>query len=78
MPPALTPVLCPLPTDAGFLTILVQDPEVPGLEFLEGGAWHLIKPIPGALTINVGDQAQVRAHFVRCACSHCMQGFAGQ
>ncbi|GAB4820061.1 hypothetical protein N2152v2_007107 [Parachlorella kessleri] len=46
-------------TDAGFLTILVQDPEVPGLEFFKEGRWHLVTPIRGALTINVGDQAQV-------------------
>ncbi|KAL4448553.1 hypothetical protein ABPG75_005772 [Micractinium tetrahymenae] len=46
-------------TDAGFLTILVQD-EVPGLQTLDsGGQWQLVQPIPGALTINVGDQCQV-------------------
>ncbi|KAI3436008.1 hypothetical protein D9Q98_002065 [Chlorella vulgaris] len=46
-------------TDAGFLTILVQD-EVAGLEALAAdGTWHLVRPIDGALTINVGDLAQV-------------------
>jgi isopenicillin N synthase-like dioxygenase len=41
--------------DAGFLTILVQD-EVAGLEALAAdGTWHLVRPIDGALTINVGD-----------------------
>lgn len=46
-------------TDAGFLTILVQD-DVPGLQMLDSsGQWQLVEPIPGALTINVGDQCQV-------------------
>ena len=47
-------------TDAGFLTILAQD-AVPGLEVeaAGGGGWVLVDPIPGALTVNVGDQCQV-------------------
>jgi isopenicillin N synthase-like dioxygenase len=45
-------------TDAGFLTILLQDNE-PGLEVLHGGLWVPVNPVPGALTINVGDMAQV-------------------
>lgn len=46
-------------TDAGFLTILIQD-EVAGLQMLsKSGEWRTVKPIPGALTINVGDMCQV-------------------
>ena len=45
-------------TDAGFLTILLQD-EVPGLQVLHQGEWQSVRPIPGALTINVGDMCQV-------------------
>lgn len=45
-------------TDAGALTILMQD-EHPGLEVLRGGRWHLVRPVPGALTINIGDIVQV-------------------
>lgn len=45
-------------TDAGFLTILVQG-EVAGLEMEHAGEWRLVEPIPGALTINVGDMCQV-------------------
>ncbi|EFN50719.1 hypothetical protein CHLNCDRAFT_10090, partial [Chlorella variabilis] len=45
--------------DAGFLTVLVQD-DVPGLQVQAAdGRWQLVQPIPGALTINVGDQCQV-------------------
>eukprot|EP00887_Chlorella_sp_A99_P004141 scaffold23.g4141.t1 len=47
-----------IPPDAGFLTILVQG-EVAGLEMEHAGEWRLVEPIPGALTINVGDMCQV-------------------
>jgi isopenicillin N synthase-like dioxygenase len=45
-------------TDAGFLTILLQD-EVAGLEVRHQGSWLPVRPVPGALTINVGDMCQV-------------------
>jgi isopenicillin N synthase-like dioxygenase len=45
-------------TDSGALTILLQD-EHPGLEVLRNGRWHLVKPVAGALVINIGDIVQV-------------------
>lgn len=45
-------------TDAGALTVLLQD-DVPGLQVFRRGAWHLIEPLPGTLTVNVGDIVQV-------------------
>jgi isopenicillin N synthase-like dioxygenase len=45
-------------TDAGFLTIVLQD-SVPGLEVAVDGVWRPVPPLPGALTVNVGDMAQV-------------------
>lgn len=45
-------------TDAGALTLLLQDRE-PGLEVYHGGEWHLVEPLAGALVINVGDIVQV-------------------
>ena len=45
-------------TDAGALTILLQDDQ-PGLEVLRDGTWHLVQAVPGALVINIGDIAQV-------------------
>ena len=45
-------------TDAGALTILLQDHE-PGLEVYNGRAWHLIRPMNNALTVNIGDIIQV-------------------
>ena len=59
-PPCPSPSpLSPRRADAGCLTILRQDPAVWGLEFFKDGEWHAVKPEPDALTINVGDQAQV-------------------
>jgi isopenicillin N synthase-like dioxygenase len=45
-------------TDAGALTILLQDDQ-PGLEVFREGEWHLVAPKRGALVVNVGDVAQV-------------------
>ena len=45
-------------TDAGALTILLQDDQ-PGLEVLRDGSWHLVETVPGALVINIGDIVQV-------------------
>ncbi len=45
-------------TDAGALTILLQD-EVSGLQVLRDGLWHDVAPVAGALTINIGDLVQV-------------------
>lgn len=65
-------------TDAGFLTILVQD-EVPGLQMLDSeGRWQLVEPIPGALTINVGDQAQVLSNDRYKAPLHRVQASRGR
>ncbi len=45
-------------TDAGALTILDQA-DVPGLQVLHDGVWHLVPPEPGTFTINIGDVVQV-------------------
>ena len=57
-------------TDAGALTVLLQDPNpavTSGLEVYSGskqdagdGRWVPVTPVPGALTINTGDMLQVR------------------
>lgn len=45
-------------TDAGALTLLLQDAE-PGLEVYRDGHWYLVEPVRGALVVNVGDIVQV-------------------
>ncbi|MEM8903625.1 MAG: 2-oxoglutarate and iron-dependent oxygenase domain-containing protein [Actinomycetota bacterium] len=42
-------------TDYGIVTVLWADP-VPGLEILDGtGRWHPVRPVDGALLVNLGD-----------------------
>ncbi len=55
--PAAGPLGISRHTDAGGLTILLQD-EVAGLQAFHEG-WHDVKPLKGALTINIGDMMQV-------------------
>jgi len=45
-------------TDAGALTILIQDDQ-PGLEVQRDGRWHLVQPRQDALVVNLGDIVQV-------------------
>jgi isopenicillin N synthase-like dioxygenase len=50
-------------TDAGFLTVLLQDETTHSLQVSSPGGdedeWITIHPVPGALTINTGDMAAV-------------------
>ena len=45
-------------TDAGALTVLLQD-EQPGLQVQRDGRWRTVEPRRGALVINIGDIIQV-------------------
>ena len=45
-------------TDAGAVTVLLQDDQ-PGLQVLHDGGWSNVTPVPGTLTINIGDVVQV-------------------
>lgn len=45
-------------TDPGLLTVLLQD-EVGGLQVKHDGKWVRVKPVPGALVINIGDLLQL-------------------
>lgn len=49
----------PAHTDPNVLTILLQDPNVAGLQVLEDGRWIAVRPLPNALVVNVADQLQV-------------------
>jgi isopenicillin N synthase-like dioxygenase len=45
-------------TDAGALTVLLQD-EQPGLQVLRDGDWYTVQPRSDAFVINIGDIVQV-------------------
>ncbi|KAF2285233.1 hypothetical protein GH714_006968 [Hevea brasiliensis] len=45
-------------TDPGVLTLLLQD-QIGGLQVKHGEEWVEVKPIPGALVINIGDILQI-------------------
>ena len=45
-------------TDAGILTILLQD-DIGGLQVHHSGNWINVNPVKGALVVNIGDMVQV-------------------
>jgi len=45
-------------TDAGALTLLLQDSQ-PGLQVYRNGGWHIVEPRQDAIVINIGDMVQV-------------------
>jgi isopenicillin N synthase-like dioxygenase len=63
-------------TDAGALTILFQDAQ-PGLEVFRKDHWHLVRPVPGALVVNIGDIVQVWSNDRYRAALHRVQASAG-
>jgi isopenicillin N synthase-like dioxygenase len=56
-------------TDAGALTVLWQD-EHAGLQVQRGERLVLIEPVPGALTVNLGDMLQVWSNDRYCSPVH--------
>ncbi|XP_057510911.1 S-norcoclaurine synthase 1-like [Actinidia eriantha] len=46
-------------SDATGLTLLIQVNEVQGLQIKKNGKWVPIKPIPGAIIINIGDVLEI-------------------
>ncbi|KAL8236970.1 hypothetical protein R6Q59_018051 [Mikania micrantha] len=51
-------------SDSSAITLLLQDKEVEGLQFLKDGRWFGVPVVPGALTINVGDQIEIMSNGI--------------
>nr|XP_018679946.1 PREDICTED: protein DOWNY MILDEW RESISTANCE 6-like isoform X1 [Musa acuminata subsp. malaccensis] len=45
-------------TDPNALTLLLQDPDVAGLQVRKDGKWIAVNPQPNAFVVNIGDQLQ--------------------
>jgi isopenicillin N synthase-like dioxygenase len=56
-------------TDAGALTILLQD-GTSGLQVCRGGCWYDVDAVPGAFTINIGDMMQIWSNDLYVAPPH--------
>lgn len=52
-------------TDAGGIILLLQDDQVPGLEFFRDGKWVQIPPSKNnAIFVNIGDQVEVLSNGI--------------
>eukprot|EP00250_Pteridium_aquilinum_P000377 c10411_g1_i1 orf=79-1242(+) len=57
-------------SDPGGLTILLQDEHVTGLQVRRNGKWVPVKPIPGGLIVNLGDQIQIMSNGIYKSVEH--------
>jgi isopenicillin N synthase-like dioxygenase len=46
-------------SDYGFLTLLLPDEKVKGLQIQHEGRWVTVEPIPNSFVVNVGDHLEV-------------------
>ncbi|KAH7656796.1 Leucocyanidin oxygenase protein [Dioscorea alata] len=60
-------------SDPGGLTVLLSDDHVTGLQVRKDGEWVTVKPVPGALIINIGDQIQVMSNDIYKSAEHRVQ-----
>jgi len=60
-------------TDAGALTILLQDSSVTSLQVYKNESWHFVPPRKGTFVINIGDMIQVWSNDLYKAPLHRVQ-----
>ncbi|KAI3879070.1 hypothetical protein MKW92_045962 [Papaver armeniacum] len=51
-------------TDGGAITVLLQDPEVRGLQVHKDDQWVSVPCMPGALLVNIGDLLQIMSNGI--------------
>ena len=57
-------------TDTLGLTLLLQVDDTPGLQVKRGGRWFPVRPLPGALVVNVGDALDVLTNGAYASVEH--------
>jgi len=60
-------------TDAGALTVLLQDSSVTSLQVYQNESWHFVPPRDGTFVINIGDMMQVWSNDLYKAPLHRVQ-----
>ncbi|KAG0481072.1 hypothetical protein HPP92_011930 [Vanilla planifolia] len=56
--------------DPTSITILLQQGDVDGLEVFTGGGWRLVRPMSGALVVNIGDTFMALSNGRYKSCLH--------
>ncbi|RZC93694.1 hypothetical protein C5167_016323 [Papaver somniferum] len=51
-------------TDGGAITVLLQDPQVEGLQVHKNDQWVSVPCMPGALVVNIGDQLHIMSNGI--------------
>ncbi|XP_069146474.1 jasmonate-induced oxygenase 2-like [Solanum lycopersicum] len=57
-------------SDPGGMTLLLPDTDVPGLQVRRGDDWIMVKPVPNAFIVNMGDQIQVLSNAIYKSIEH--------
>jgi isopenicillin N synthase-like dioxygenase len=53
-------------SDAGGITLLMQDSDIEGLNIKKEDSWISVKPIPNAFIVNIGDILEVTMIVFYC------------
>ncbi|GLJ33683.1 hypothetical protein SUGI_0676920 [Cryptomeria japonica] len=57
-------------SDGGFITLLLQDEQIEGLQVHKNNKWIPIQPIPYALVVNIGDLIEVMTNGIYKSIEH--------
>ncbi|KAG6491990.1 jasmonate-induced oxygenase 2-like isoform X1 [Zingiber officinale] len=57
-------------SDPGGITVLLADDAVKGLQIRKDDRWVMVQPLPGAFTVNIGDQIQILTNAVYKSLEH--------